>query len=163
MVAIHCQMLVLLAANLLLCTLPGVSSKLAASTSNPNIHFSSYNIFVDTSEAGTDLTLRSLSELPSPKSTTPSLQDSRDFALLQPKYVYFNGQAGVKATREQMVTVQYPFESDKLWDKRTLLSQWTFGIWFMLRDELPWNLDESNYEKGRVQTLIELEMNSLEG
>jgi hypothetical protein len=83
-------MLVLLAAGLILSTLPSVASRLAASTSNPNIHFSSYNIFVDTSEAGTDLTLQALSE-PSSTSTEPSLQDSRDFAQLQPKYVYFNG------------------------------------------------------------------------
>ena len=62
-----------------------------------------------------------------------------------------------------MVTVQYPFESDKLWDKRTLLSQWTFAVWFMIKDELPWTLAEGTYERGRVQTLIEFEMESLEG
>ena len=85
------MLVVLVAAGLMLSTMPSVAGRLAASTSNPNIHFSSYNIFVDTSEAGTALTLRSLSEPPSPTSTKPSLQDSRDFALLQPKYVYFNG------------------------------------------------------------------------
>jgi len=33
----------------------------------------------------------------------------------------------------------------------------------MLKDELPWNLEEGSYERGRVQTLIEFEMGSLEG
>ena len=62
-----------------------------------------------------------------------------------------------------MTTIQYPFESDKLWDKKTLLSQWTIGFWFMIPTELPWELGSNDYDRSRVQTLLELEMKSLEG
>ena len=81
-------------------TLPAASGKLAPSTTSPSGRFSSYNIYVDTSQAGTERTLRQLNEAPSPSSTEPSLQDTRDFSLLKPKEVYFNGQAGIRATRD---------------------------------------------------------------
>ena len=143
--------------------MPRVSAKLASQTKNVDIKFQKYNIFVDTSSKATEAKLQQDSATLSP---APSAQDVTDFAQLQPKYVLFNGEAGLQATRQQMTTVQYPFESDKLWDKKTLLSQWTIGFWFMIPGAVPWHDDDlaaDDYERSRVQTLLELEMMSLEG
>jgi hypothetical protein len=86
-----------------------VLASMAATTQNEGISYASHNVFVDTS-------------LP------PSTAFQRKYEVI------FDGNSSLRGDLFKMESMRIPMINNRLWKDNTILSQWTFFMWFKPQD-----------------------------